>query len=384
MSFAVGALGCETSNAIELKTWNVQVGAKERAVTLPVHLDDFLPAPSRYHIRTTVALPPSYQGEDLLVVVPFLPAATELELPQVPDLAPIREPGYARVVYRAPGPHAWTIPGTYTRRDALELELTIEHRWTQSAWLDTIPRISRAKDGDPRFEAERTATELGANVALGTMMPIGFAYLVLFLLDRRRVANGWFSLQALTGSFYSLYVLGISQQFFGWFDSQLLAVTQAIAPIAGLRFTFATFELGRPPRIFNGFILCSVIAAFVFGRPFQTLPLGILIAVFGACTISYHLYTLARLRLRRPAPRNSGLLLAGWLSIAVAFILDGKLWVGSGMSSAGLGLGSWSLSIIALCQTIALMREHASSLRRADHLNRELLARVAQLEARQA
>jgi hypothetical protein len=380
---AIGLTGCARSPGIELREWTANIEGREARVFLPAHVDA-PPHATVYTLRTKAPLAPSLRGRPLRFTVPYLPGVTEL---YVGDLAePLREEGGPSVTlgYRgASGAHEWLIPRTATTHETLELRLVVTHGWRQSSWVDSVPRLAVADSPDPAFDAQRGVTELSATFALSTMIPIGFAYLLLYLLDRRRVANGWFALQALTGSFLPIFVLGTTQRVFGTWDEAILAGSQAIAPYAGLRFTYATFGLGKPPKFLAMLVWISCAAAFVFSSPFDTLANAAVTVTAITITLVFHLYRLLGLVRQRPVPPNVRILLVGWCAVGGSVVFEGPLFLGLGAPVGAARFGCVGLVTIAICQTMVLVRDHVLSLRRADELNRTLRAQVDELETRQ-
>lgn len=391
VAFAVLALvlglavltGCSRADDLELRDWRAGIAGVESPVALPVHLEAPRTA-SHYTLRTTATLPPSLRGRQLRFIFPYLPGITELYVADLTE--PLREEGGAAATagYRgAYGAHEWLIPKSATTGETLELRLVVAHSWLQSTWIDSVPRLGLAATPDTAFDVQRGVTELTATFALSTMVPIGFSYLLLFLLDRRRVANGWFSLQALTGTYLPLFVLGSTQRFLGTWDTCILAITQALAPYAGLRFTYATFGLGKPPRVLSVLIGASCVGALVFSGPFDGLPLAFVVILSISATLGFHIYTLLKLTRRTPAPPNARLLLVGWFAVMSSVVFEGPVFLGLGAPIGGARLGCVGLVSIAICQTIVLVRDYALSLRNADELNKALRAQVDELETRQ-
>ncbi len=220
--FALFALaGCSRDPALVLTSWELEAPDAPRVlVTLPVHLDHELPARrSRYVLRTSVALPPDLRGRQLTFAIPILYAPCTL-LANGRRMAPL-DVGTTRD-YRGNGHPRWTIPEDATSVPALDLEL--DHTWTQSAWLDAPPRLSATSEGDATYLAVTGTTDFGA--ALGfTAVALGVPlYLGMFLLDRRRVAYAWWTVQMLSGILYPAFVLGLTPRLFGIYDAPVMSV----------------------------------------------------------------------------------------------------------------------------------------------------------------
>ena len=376
--------GCSADRTQEIPSWVLQIndGGPEIPLTLPVHLDARLPhEASTYTLRATTPLPPDLRGKDLVLAIPQLSAKTSLVLGGR-VVRPIEEE--ASYAWHGRAQHAWRIPHFLTESPSLDLELEVDHRWTPSAWLDSVPRLSATERGDASFRRLCAINDIGALAALVSLLPFGFTHLVLFLLDRRRPQNGWFVLQALTAAVYPAFGLGYSQYLFGAYEGAMLGVTQAIAPVAGFCFTRAAFKLGPPPRIYALLIACVCVLALVGPGPFTaTRYLALPVVGIGMLSVGHHLYTLVGLARRRPRPQNTLVLLSLWIFVIVSIALDGPTFLGVGEPFGGLRTASWGLALVGLLQTVALSRDYILSLKGADQLNIELAERVLLLETHQ-
>lgn len=383
----VSGCGHNSGLVLALDHWELRVEGDEsrqapRAVTLPAHLDGDLPTHgAHYRLHTVVTLPQDLRGRDLVLTVPRLAAAVELTV----SGHPVRhdEP-HRDDSFRGPAAHAFRIPAPLT--DApLILDLRVRHEWPLDGWIDAVPRLSAEPDGDAAFRRTRSLNQAANFMALGTLWPIAFAHLVIYVFDRRRTQNAWFVLQALTASAYPLFEVGWSERLFGPFDTAFLGWTQASAPMAGLYFTYAAFALGSPPRIFRLLaILVAVVALAAAPFPFlQTFTLAPVVVLTGFTTTIYHLVTLGRLARRRPTPPNVYVLLSAWGVVVCTIVVDGLTFLGGGQGLEGIRTGSWGLIVVALCQSVTLSRLHVASVATADHLNVELKTRVTLLEEQQ-
>ena len=135
---------------IEIPSWTAELDGRRLPIRLPAHLDDELPrAPARYRLRTTVDLPVGLQRAPLTLVVPGVSALVSLRV-EGRDAVALDADGSDR--YRASRPPRFRIPPeTVAGRTTLALELTIEHRWSQSGWLEAAPRLSATPEGEPAF-----------------------------------------------------------------------------------------------------------------------------------------------------------------------------------------------------------------------------------------
>ena len=375
-------VGCGQSDAMAVATWTLEAprSSEQVTITLPVHLDARLPKEaSRYVLRTRVELTPAMRAHALTFAIPRLAAPATLRVNgQV--VRPIDPP---RHIYRGEDAVRWGIPPDRSDADALDLELTIEHRWTQSAWLDTVPRLSATEEGDAEFLRIRTFNNVTADMGLATAILVAFAYVLIFILHRQRTAHGWFGLEGVAGGGYPLFSAGLTAMMLGVYDVPVMAVMVAIAAIASVYFTHAQFRLGPPSRWFVATWAVGVLAIAIGSNPFvSTRVCAIVVVVLVTVAISYHFIVMSRLVRLRPRPMNAVLVLGSWGILAVLGSVDFVAWLGFGELLGGFRCASLAISLIALLHSGALSREHFVSQKKADELNTELVARVGLLEAR--
>ena len=235
----LGALllaGCAGDEAVALRSWQfLRDGAAPHAIVLPTHVDrEMSPSPQIYHLRTSIELPPSSRGQPLALVIPHLWAIVTLQA-NGQAIASDRREWYA--AYRTAGPHLFWIPAARTLAPRLDLDLEVHHTWTQSGWLDTVPYLTTAPSGGPRYLVTRAITEYGNLAGAGAIFTIAFAYGVLYFLDRRRKANIWFAIQAWTALSYCLFNAGGIQAIFGRYDTPVTMFLLVSAILASLQFT---------------------------------------------------------------------------------------------------------------------------------------------------
>jgi serine/threonine-protein kinase len=383
---ALGSLlGCTSESTLVLRSWQLDVageaGASSAQVTLPVHLDDRLPAQrSRYALRTSVALPPALQGRALTLAIPHLDAPCTL-LANGRPMAPL-DVGTTQE-YRGQGHPRWTIPAELSAAaPTLDLELDVEHTWTQSGWLDTPPRLSATPEGDSAYLA---ATQTTDRCAIGALAGLGFAlplYLLMFVSDRRRVAFGWWALATLTSMPYPAFLLGLTPRVFGIYDTPVMSVSVCVTLWACVRFTHEVLGLPRPHAAWNLPPLGCLVTAVLFGGPFWSTrvvtPFTIVAVVAG---IAYQLYVPVR---RWSAERRiqSLVMLLGWGALGVIGVVDYVAWAGFGELAGGARAACAGIALLAICQALVLSGDHVASLRRADRLNLELARQVEALQAR--
>jgi len=378
-------LGCARSgeSVQEIRAWTLNAagadGARDRAITLPAHLDAMLPhEDGRYSLRARVTIDADLRGRDLVLALPSLPATATLKANGVEAFA--IDPS-THDEYRGRGPHAWRIDRALTGGDAVDLELDVAHTWPMSGWIEGVPRLSATPAGDAAFRRVSFVLDAGNALALGTMGSTGFTYLILFVLAPARRQYGWFAVQAAAAAHYPLFLTGWTQVF-GALDTGLLAVSQTLAALAGLHFTYAAFGLGRPPRWpAIGAAGASVLGLVVRDRFEQVHVLAPLTCAVCFAIVFLHLSRLAQIAKRPSARATASILALSWVFVLAALTVDGGAFVGLGAYLGGIRIGSWALAFVAMAQAAALSREHIESLRRADSLNGDLAQHVREIEA---
>lgn len=382
----LGALllaGCARDEALALGSWQfLRDGAPARAIVLPAHVDrELSPSPQIYHLRTSVELPPSSRGQPIALVIPHLWAIVALQADGQP-IAPDRREWYT--AYRTSGPHLFWIPAERTLAARLELELEVHHTWTQSGWLDTVPYLTTAPDAGPRYLVTRAITEYGNLVGAGAIFTSGFAYGILYFLDRRRKANIWFAIQAWSALPYCFFNAGGTQSVFGRYDTAVTMFLLVIAILASLHFTQEQFRLPAHGRILTGVGVLALMAVIArpgpFGATHLIAPVAILVIICGVVT---QIVVVGRLVLLPDPPPNAGIVLISWIVIALSSTNDLAAWLGVGDTLGGLRTGGIGIAAFALLQSVALSRDFMSSLRESEQLNEQLRRHVTDLDEQQ-
>ena len=378
-----GLAGCGTSPSLELPSWTLSIDGREgtRSVAVPAHFDDGRIPDERlvYRLRTTTRVPPAWRAEPLQLIVPDLAAVVVLRVDGVETLAV----SPSSTGYRRRGPHTWAIPAEAANDGTLELELIVEHTWTQSAWWGTVPRILPYAASDPAATAVDTFNLFASAAALVALLEIGLASLVIYMSDRRRRVYLPFAVQGILAGFYPLFVAGWTQHVFGVYDAPVLGVTLAAACVASIYFTHDFFGLQRPSRAFFWLGALAAVITVLAGDPFKTTRIG------GAATIAfvsivmiYQVRTCARLLRHGPDRKSALYSLLSWLVLVVTGLPDFHWWLGLGDLAGGVRLASVGFMLFAIFLSLLLSQKHVLSLKNSDSLNSELEGRVAQLELR--
>ncbi|MDQ3365228.1 MAG: hypothetical protein M3680_07355 [Myxococcota bacterium] len=205
-------LGCRESSSIELRRWTVMVDGTPtpHAVVLPTRLDDGrVPAVrARYRMRTIANVPEALRSVPLQLTIPDLAAVVWLHADgtEAIDLNQADKHGYRRR-----GPHAWSIPVTASSDGHVELELIVEHTWTQSAWWGTVPQLHRHGLSEPPGSNVYRFNLLASGAALVALLQSAIASLMIYIQDRRRRVYLPFGVQGAVAAVYPAFVAGWTQ-----------------------------------------------------------------------------------------------------------------------------------------------------------------------------
>ncbi|HZF53748.1 MAG TPA: serine/threonine-protein kinase [Polyangiaceae bacterium] len=377
--------GCGGGEKIlPLPAWTLFVEGREvgTLVSLPDHINDKLPAhPSRYELHAETPLPPEWQGKPLSLTIPSFHAKASLHA-NGREVVPLDSSPFD--VYRGSGQPRWLIPADVTREaPTLSLEIEVDHRWTQSAWLDTVPRLSLSEHGDKASVRSRLWNKALSICALSTALFVFFAYAIIFLLDRRRSASyGWFTLEALAACSYPAFELGLLQPLLGVYDAHFMVVMVNLATVASIHFLHAQFQLGRPSRVWDaGLVVCAAAVLLandplVMTRFAGPVGVGLLLA-----NVGYQVILLLRIAVRQRA-KGSLLLLLSWITLTLTAAVDFAAWLGLGELFDGVRTAGLGITVIALAQSAELSMKHILSIKQTDELNAELAKRLELLEAK--
>ncbi len=378
-------LGCSSpstlaNETLEVRQWRLgRAGTADLAVTLPVHLDRWLPKDTRvsYVLKSLVVLPAGMEGRTLTLAIPFLEAPATLTVNGVtaPQLESNLVPGRPPV-----GPQSFRIDAAQAHGD-LALTLVADRTNTRGAFFDTVPRLSATPYGDTKYLAIRVLDGPVMIAAFAVLSMIGFTYLVLHLLDRTRRVHLWFALQAMGAASYLLERLGVPQAVLG--EHSLSSYAIALGCIAGVYFVHAHFGLPQPHRIFRALGGLLIVFAVIGSGPFDMVgPMNRFATLLACALIAYLVITLARAYRTGHQRVSAAMLLFAWAFLGLMCPTDVGYVLGVGELLDGahtlvLGIGAYSA-----LQGAVLGGDHIRSLRESDALNVQLAGRVAMLEER--
>jgi len=359
--------GCGDGGSLRVREWHLA----GKPVRLPAHLDV---EGDRYRLTATVALPAELRGQRLVFAIPYLPALTRLEV-NGRERASLDNAEWD--VYRSSGPHRYPLTAEETLDGHLELALDVEHRWTQSAWVESVPRLTRAGALDFELLRARALHVWMAAFTAGCMLLVAMVHLQVFLRDRSRATYGWFALQTFCAAQFPLFKLGLTQLIFGERDASFMMFALCVSLSASIYFLHSQFKLPRPHWAAWGFALAGALMAALSGGPRNITRWSPVVVAMIMGVIAYYARVTLRLLKRPEPPLNTRTVLACWIALAVFGWPDFAAW-----SGFGAWLGTWhgaSLGLMAfmVLQSTALSREHNFSLAQADRLNAKLAAELA-------
>jgi len=382
-----GLTGCGAppdEKVVAIPTWDLEIGGRRvDSVTLPAHLEDKLVDRSgaragEYTLHAAVPVPREMRGRDLTLVLPSLAARAHVIVDDHHVFA-IDAPTFGG--YREALPQRFRIPAERSDEGSIDVEIVVTNAWLPAAWVDAAPRLSATLDGDAATNRVRFAN-LVTSLA-GTMATIVNAAMFggLFLIDRRRRGYGWQGVQSLTAIPLSAFMLGITQRWFGVYDTVAMGVSLGVCAAASVEYTYAQFDLGRPRRAVWLIAIVPALASVVAPGPFVA-PKVVVPIVLVAVTFVLVPHVAVAVRAWRQRPRSWPLVVSSlaWPVGTLAAYPDCIWWLGYGDPAHGLRGAALATVIVAVVQAATLLHAHAASLRRADDLNVELAERVRALE----
>lgn len=386
-------LGCggnrDPERGVRIPTWSAQLPGRSDplVVTLPTHLDRFLPrTPTEYVLRTTVDVPEDMRGRPLTLALPHAPAVATLRVDGAAAV-PVEESPLD--TYRASAPHRWRVPEDASRDGRIDLELTVRHRFTRSGWIDAVPTLTTHPRGGARLTAVHAFDSITAIAALAAAIVVAVLYGFLFasLKGPRRAAYGWFALGATCGMAYPAFLLGLTQPLFGSFEASFMTTVLVLGSIAAMCFTRSYVGAPPPSRAWWGVFGAVVVAGVVARDPFVSISVmaPIVVAVTFANAFAQLLFAVRMRRDRQQAKthsRNVYAMAFAWPATVLLGLPDILAWLGMGEPTGGIRTACIGIMLISIYQATALSRDHLLALKRADELNADLEERVKLLESK--
>lgn len=395
LTLVVGGAARASSDASDVASTRVAITdwtlvAPDRTlhpVTLPGRLDDFLPSEvSRYTLKTEVLVPPLLRGRELTLTIRDCRALASL---RVNGADAISEKSSVLDVYRPVHPLIFRVPKGATTEETMELELSVEHSWRPSGWFQIAPELGDAKTGSRLALIVDAVNGGNAGAALATALLVGMLYGYLGLASRgpHRRKYILFAASSFSNAIYPAALLGVTQIVFGRFDFVVVALALIVAAVAASGFSYTYFGV-TPSRRWQmvgvfWLLFCAIIG-IVFSNPFHTVVVfAPLVSIGTLANVVGQLLLFVRLRRTEPRPKNLYLLALAWPMTAAFGVPDFVSWVGLSSPFGGFLTATLGMTVLALMQAAALLRDHLQSQRLADELNGELQSRVALLEDKQ-
>ncbi|MCA9676354.1 MAG: serine/threonine protein kinase, partial [Myxococcales bacterium] len=369
VALAIGLAACRGGDAVELRRWSVagEVVDAPGDVVLPAHLA-LACHHDTYTLSTRVEVPPAWRGRALTLVIADPQARATLVVDGA--AAPATDATRAEL-YRGVGPAGWRVPADATADGVLDLELTVAHRWTQSAWWNTAPLLVAGDDTPAAAVRVLVFNHYVAIAALIALAQLGLTGFGIYLVDRRRRGYLWLGVQSVAAAYYPLFVLGWSQPLVGVYDAPVLAGALVVAITASIWFTHAIFEQRSPSRLWLLLAAASVAVFAWFHDPFVAtqisgpVTIGVVIVLTG-----YQLVVCARLAWTHPDRLTARFQFASWVALAVCMPPDLLHWLGQPAALDGARPASAGLLSFALCLSLLLSRRHILALKgEAEHLD---------------
>jgi serine/threonine-protein kinase len=376
--------GCASEESgFAIRRWELTVeGRPAGEVELPAHLHAVPARDVEYQLTTRVDVPDRLAGETLELTIPHLAAQATL---RADDRRIDPRERHEIATYRRRGPHHFEIPAELSRDGAITLELTVAHRWTQSAWLDVAPRIAPPPEGLGLFDRVAFVNGALTLACLVAILAVGLTWLLVYLGDRRRTTYLWFGVQALSAATYPAFAFGVLHPLFGRYDAvvTMLGLTSALG--GSLYFTHSLFSLGPPPRSLLVMLGGTALVTLVTPGPYVLSLVGARVVVIAVVVvITYQLARCARLVREDPVARkDAAWLLFAWIALGLTAWPDLAYWMGLGDFLGGLRPASIGLIVFALLLLLLMSRHHTIMLSRSDELNASLGRQVEALEHRQ-
>jgi predicted Ser/Thr protein kinase len=381
-SLLLGGCSNADADAVALRQWSLSSATGAEAhVQLPAHVGDVVCAPPcRYALRASILVPPSARGKPFTLAIPRLAARAALRVDgeTVPTLGMADEPSYLddRSV-------AWQISPRQSERGELHLELTIDHRWVRSGWLDTVPRLSATSGGDRWFRFVRAADDWTAILSLFAVSLVAFSCAVAFGLDRRRKAEAWYVLSCVASIPYCAQTAGLLAPIAGDASVGLMALGLGASAYAHVRYRHLKGAMAPPSWTWTAALALLTLIALVASSPSRAVVWLIppLVLLMSATAMTSLVIMTGRTRNAFESRSELLLITIAWPLAVTAGTNDFTAWLGLGDHLGGLRLGCVGVTVVTLLKWSALIRELIASSARTAALNAQLAERVRMLES---
>jgi hypothetical protein len=262
---SVGQVGCTPDPYVAVSDWTLRTAdGIEHQVHAPQRLSELLPrVPTTYFLEADVHLPEILRGRALTLTWPGVLCFATLLLDgeEVPPLGLTAfdsvRPSRQELVF--------PLPSSKTGSEVLRIRLRVRHFATWSGRTGLPARLSPSPSGERQLHLASDINYVVLVATDGIFFVFAFASALSFLLDRRRVADGWYALMTLGLAVSYLVGIGLSQFLVPHDIPRIPLFTVPLVCVAATRFSAAQFGTSRPPALWTAAFLIVSLVALVSG-----------------------------------------------------------------------------------------------------------------------
>jgi serine/threonine-protein kinase len=375
----MASAGCDVGPLQSIRSVTVVVPDRPPvAVMLPARLERIGAVPNHrttYRLDAKVEVRPDFVDRDLVLVLPSLSAQARAHA-NGEALIALRSGD--PTAYRVRAPLAWAVPARLSRSGHLDVSITVEHTYGQSAWITVAPELVPAGMGLGHGTWVERVNLPAAAAGLVVIVSIGLLMIWIARLDRRRrVTSRYFAVQALTAAIYPAQVVGLTLPL-GRFEIPVMTSLLVVAITVGYYYTMAFFN--RPPPSRWWVVVAGSIVAAIWGwsGPFEASQIGTPLAVgYLAVSLAAILAQVVRITRSGQQRRAALLYLGAWATLAISAPADFLAWTGLADPFGGAKLAVLAFFLFPLVLELLLNQQHIGSLADA---NTRLAGQVDDLE----
>jgi hypothetical protein len=369
------SLACTADPYVSIADWNLSTvgapGARGSPIHAPQRFDDLLPrSPTTYWLDADVALPPSLRGRPLTLTWADTKALATLSV-DGQTLVPVFllpfdrvRPSRAELVFR--------LPETVTGGATIHLRLCVRHVGPWTARIGRPPRLAPGMYGEHQLHLVSSVNYAIIVATAAVLALLALASGLAFVIDRRRVAAGWYALMNLGILISGLTGLGVAQLVVPSDVRRTPLIAVPLVCISGIAFTRAQFRLEPARRVYLALAALGVLGLVLGWPTFGNLRWYFLVLLLQLKVVAvFQTPTMVRL-VRKPESRGQAL---GNLA-AMAVLAGGVLLE---IPPHLIDVFPLACIVCTSAQGLMLLRMHAVSQRA---LNATLESRASMLEER--
>jgi serine/threonine-protein kinase len=364
----------------ELADWEIEIDGQRSPLHLPTNIEMLRDRPAVYTMRTHVELEPSWRGHEVTFGVPIMRTLMTLRVNGHP-VQYLDEPLFDSL--RRMSAHRFRIDAAATATDALDLELTIDHRIPESVSWGVAPRLALGSWGDARMRWVN-AWNLGtAWVSFIALLTLATVFWMLHISARLRRANHTFddkshelSKLAVGSALYSSTQIGIFQSLIGRRDLGFIIIGILVSTHASIQLVRKYRRVPPLGRWAWWAIIATSLLIFRQEPPFS--GRGWVYFAMGTLLLLV-VWMLRETCGRRVNPENRAELWAMaalWVVITVFSTFDAARSLGYGVVAGGMEFICATLLLFVGAQAFLLATEYTNLIVEQQKLNRELGVRV--------